>query len=63
MNWKTLLGALIVLGGIAFLFFSFKKKGNPLKADHPSSQPNPYEGLKRLAYSDNTRKLPRQSVH
>src|ERR1700683_482132 len=51
MNWKIVLGALMVSGGIAFLFFSFKKKGNPQKADNAPSQPNPYEDLKRLAYS------------
>jgi hypothetical protein len=51
MNWKIILAALIVSGGIAFLFFSFKKKGNPQEAENAPSQPNPYEGLKRLAYS------------
>lgn len=41
MNWKILLGALMVFGG----------NSNPPVVHPMASQPNPYEGLKRMAYA------------
>jgi hypothetical protein len=41
MNWKILLGALMVFGS----------NGNPPVVNSPASQPKPYEGLKRMAYA------------